>query len=95
MNIINKKESGYIVNVQVDSPAVISINMQTVSMAVNEFLARIHNYRYDHNSEFAITRLSLNDGYMQYQKDNSVDEYLLKYCGRGTINPLLNMPEIE
>ncbi len=90
-----QKKSGYIVNVNVDSPAVISINMQTASIAVNEFLARIHPFRYDPNSEFAITRFSITDAYVQRESDGSPDEYLVKYVGRGDITPLLNMPELS
>lgn len=96
----NRKEyedqlrSGYIFNANVESPAVISINMQLSSMAVNEFLARIHPYRYEHNSEFAITRFSLTDGYIQKEGDGLTDEYLAKYIGRGDCNPKLNMPEL-
>jgi hypothetical protein len=96
----NRKEyeeqlrSGYIFNANVESPAVISINMQTSSMAVNEFLARIHPYRYDLNSEYSITRFSLTDGYIQKEGDGLVDEYLARYTGRGDCNPKLNMPEL-
>ncbi len=90
-----QKKSGYIVNVNVDSPAVISINMQTASIAVNEFLARIHPFRYDPNSEFAITRFSITDAYVQREDDGIPDEYLVKYVGRGDIIPLLNMPELS
>ena len=45
-------EAGYIKGVEEDRPAVISINMQIASTAVNEFLARLHPYRYDDNAEF-------------------------------------------
>jgi hypothetical protein len=96
----NRKEyeeqlrSGYIFNANVESPAVISINMQTSSMAVNEFLARIHPYRYDLNFEYSITRFSLTDGYIQKEGDGIADEYLAKYTGRGDCNPKLNMPEL-
>ena len=90
-----QKKSGYITNVNVDSPAVISVNMQIASMAVNEFLARIHPFRHDDSREFAVTRLSLSDGYIQYEEEGDPDEYLLKHIGKGTIQPLLNMPELS
>ena len=88
-----QKKSGYIVNVNVESPAVISINMYAASMAVNEFLARIHPFRYNSNEEFSIIRFSISDGYIQYDSDDEPDEYLAKYVGRGNMKPLLNMPE--
>lgn len=90
-----QKKSGYITNININSPAVISINMQIASMAVNEFLARLHPFRHDNNRDFAITRLSLSDGYIQYEGDGDPDQYLLKYIGRGNIIPLLNMPELS
>ncbi|MBD3636593.1 MAG: ThiF family adenylyltransferase [Crocinitomicaceae bacterium] len=90
-----QKKSGYIVDVTVDSPAVISINMQIASMAVNEFLARLHPYRYESNSEFAIYRISFSDAYIQYESDGDPDPYLMKFKGRGDLLPLLNMPEFN
>lgn len=47
------RKQAYIVNIQEDAPAVASINMQVAAMAVNDFLARLHPYRFDHNSAFA------------------------------------------
>lgn len=89
-----QRTSGYISNVNVDRPAVISINMQTASMAVNEFLARIHPYRYESNDEYAITRFSLSDGYVQREKEGKADPYLKKFMGRGNMEPILNMIEL-
>lgn len=89
------QKAGYIANVNVDRPAVISINMLVASLAVNELLARIHDYRSDGNSGFAITRFSLTDGYFQFEGEGERDEYLRKYVGRGDLIPLLNMPELS
>lgn len=89
-----QKKSGYIVDVDVDSPAVVSINSQIASMAVNELLARLHPFRYDSNAKFAITRISFTDSYIQHEKDGAEDEYLKKYVGRGDITPLLNISEL-
>jgi hypothetical protein len=89
------KGEGYIVDVKVESPAVISINMQIASMAVNELLARIHPYRYDSNSEFDISRISISDGYYMKEEDPTIDYYLNKFVGRGDISPLLNLSEIS
>lgn len=88
------KSEGYIKNVSVESPAVISVNMQIASLAVIEFLSRIHKFRYEDSSEGAITRISLTDCYIQRQADTEVDTYLQKYCGRGDCQPILNMPEL-
>ncbi len=88
-----QQKLGYITDVRVESPAVISINTQLASMAVNEFLARIHCFRYDNNDRFAITRISFTDAYVQYEKDDYSDHYLKKFIGRGDMAPFLNMPE--
>lgn len=90
-----QKKAGYIVDVVVESPAVISINTQIASMAVNEFLARIHSYKYDPNSEFAISRISFTDAYIQHEVDGEPDPYLNKFIGRGELKPILNMPELN
>lgn len=90
-----QRKSGYISNVNVDSPAVISINMFAASLAVNEFLARVHKYRYDPNSKFSATRFSNTDSYIIYEDDGEPDEYLKKFVGKGNISPLLNMIEFS
>jgi hypothetical protein len=51
-------KAGYIHGIDEDRPAVISINMQMASCAVNELLSRLHPYRLDSNSESAIIRHS-------------------------------------
>lgn len=90
-----QKKSGYIVDVAVDSPAVVSINTFISSMAVNEFLNRIHSYRYDPSSDYAITRMSFTDFYIQNDVDGDPDVYLQKFVGRGDLKPFLNMPEFN
>lgn len=84
-------ESKYIVNVSVESPAVISVNMQLASMSVNDFLARVHGFRNDPNSQFATTRFSLTDSYVQSEGEGVTDMYLLQFAGRGDMVPFLNM----
>ncbi len=89
------RKSGYIANADVHSPAVISVNMLVASIAVNEFLARIHGFRNEDNVDFEITRFSLTDGYFFHERDDSTDAYLKKFCGRGDMSPFLNMPELS
>lgn len=91
---LEQKRSGYIVDVDVESPAVISINSQIASMAVNEFLARLHPFRYDSNENFSITRVSFTDSYIQNEMDREEDAYLKKYVGRGDMTPMLNLSEL-
>lgn len=93
----NLKKEGYIKNVNVESPAVISVNMQISSLSVIELLARLHRFRVDENNDSAVTRISLTDGYIQKDAESSLlkDSYLEKLYGRGDMIPFLNMPEFN
>ena len=57
-----QKKYGYLEGVDEDQPAVISVNMQAACMAFNDFLARIHNFRLDDNSEFEVQIFQLVQG---------------------------------
>jgi hypothetical protein len=87
--------ANYIRGVAVDRPAVISVNMQLAAMAVNEFLARLHPYRYDSNDEFAVTRISLIQGVAYRESDGDPCKVLAKHAARGDVRPLLDMPELS
>lgn len=88
-------KAGYIKGVRVDRPAVISVNMQLASMAVNEFLARLHPYRYDPNAEFAVHRVSLIQGAAYLEPDGPPCRVLARHAGRGDVCPLLDMPALS
>lgn len=91
-----QKKSGYITDIDVDAPAVISINMFAASLAVNEFLSRIHNIKNEDIAEYDIIRFSLTDYYLINEKSmHEMDLFLNKNIGRGDISPLLNMPELN
>jgi hypothetical protein len=89
-------EEKYIKGVNEDKPAVISINMFYASLAVNEFLARIHPYRDDPNSAFASYCVSLTQAllYRREESEYSVDSGLAKHTGRGDCVPLLDRPDL-
>jgi hypothetical protein len=88
-------KANYLKGVRVDRPAVISVNMQLASMAVNEFLARLHPYRHDPNAEFAVHRVSLAQGVTYREADPTPCRVLSRHAGRGDIRPLLDMPELS
>ncbi len=88
-------KASYLKGVRVDRPAVISVNMQLASMAVNEFLARLHPYRLDPNAEFAIHRVSLAQGVTYREADPTPCRVLARHAGRGDVRPLLDMPELS
>lgn len=91
-----RKKEKYLKNIQVDSPAVISVNMMASAMVVNEFLSKIHGFREEESGNFSIVRVDILNGYMQCDNDGEPDLYLSKFCGRGdNIKTPLNMVEFE
>jgi len=84
---------GYVRGVQVDRPAVISVNMLFASLAVNEVLARLHPFRMDANGEFATTRMSLSHAQTEHERDRLASPRVLQSAvGRGDLEPPLEMP---
>ena len=85
----------YIAGVEVDSPAVVSVNVQVAAMAVNELLARIHPYRIDPNERYAVQRLSLTAGLYAAESEGAPCPLLSPRAGRGDLNPLLELPAMS
>ncbi len=88
-------KAGYIHGVDEDRPAVISINMQMASTAVNEFLARLHPYRYDDNTDFAVVRTSFIQGTDYCEPEGLSSGAFVPHIGKGDVRPLLSMPELS
>ncbi len=86
---------GYIHGVAEDRPAVISINMQMASTAVNEFLARLHPYRLDGNEDFAVVRTSFIQGVDYCEHEGAAAGLFFPHIGKGDVRPLLSMPELS
>jgi hypothetical protein len=93
-NLVQEK---YIKNVNVERPAVISVNMAVASAAVNEFLCRIHQIRSEAMSNYAVLRICISDGYVQYESEaEQVQDLNLQQCvGLGDRVPFLNLPELS
>ena len=85
----------YITGVQEDRPAVVSVNTLIAALAVNEFLARVHPYRDDLNSEFAVHRLILSRGEFYREPEGEICTELSSHVGRGDMVPPLNMPSLS
>lgn len=88
-------EAGYIRGIDEDRPAVISINMQMASTAVNEFLARLHPYRHDDNAESAVVRTSFIQGVSYREQEETSSDMFATHIGKGDVRPLLSMPELS
>lgn len=85
-------DEGYLRGVEEDRPAVISVNMYFASMAVNEFLARLHEYRNQANSEFAVVQGNLSEVQLFSEPEVGECKALKKFVGRGDCVPLLERP---
>jgi hypothetical protein len=90
---LEQRSQKYLVDVEVDSPAVISVNMLISSLAICDFLDRIHSFRQGEKESYDITRVSLHDWYIQNLKENNDDPYSEKWEGRGDMIPFINMQE--
>lgn len=86
---------GYIKGVNVDRPAVISINTATSSAAVNEFLARLHPFRTRPNAEFAIQKILFTHGRLVNRAEGPADTVLAPHVGRGNTQPPLLLPRLS
>src|SRR5262249_5019632 len=85
----------YIRGVRQERPAVISINTKIAATAVNEFLARLHPYRYSANAEFAAVRTSFIQGEHYHEEDRAPETAFAKYVGLGDCDPLLGVPKLS
>lgn len=93
----NLKKEAYIKNINVNNPAVISVNMQIASHAINEFLNRIHPYKCVHPNQYAAGTIDITEGYIVNvpESDFKTDSYLGKKIGRGDMVPFIEMPELS
>ena len=88
-------DDGYIRGVQEDRPAVVQMNTLLASLAINEFLARLHPYRLDPNAEYAVHRLSVSHGIYEHEDDGKPCPVLARHVGRGDVSPLLDWAELS
>lgn len=93
----NLKKNAYIKNINVNAPAVISVNMSIASMAVNEFLNRIHPYKSESPDQYAQATFDITENCIinVAESDFQVDNYLKKKIGRGDMVPFIEMPELS
>jgi len=92
-----QRQEGYIRNVNVERPAVITINMQIAAMAANEFIARLHPYRRVDSAECSIRTFDFRENYHACEPDGTQSPLLARYVGRGDTRLFLEdpLPEIQ
>jgi hypothetical protein len=86
---------GYLRGVEEDRPAVISVNMFFASLAVNEFLARLHPYRNQPNTDYAYLGGNLTEMQFYPESETTLCELLLCHVGKGDVTPLLERPALS
>jgi ThiF family/Prokaryotic homologs of the JAB domain len=87
-------EDGYIAGTQTNRPAVISVNMFGSSLAVNEFLARLHPYREEMNLYHAAVSFSLASMELISDPEDGICGILAGDVGLGDTTPLLGLMEL-
>lgn len=85
-------KEGYIKSANVESPAVISINMMFSSQAVTEFLARLHPFRDSSNENYAAITFSVSGFLLIPEREKNIDDELKEKVGLGHRKPLLDAP---
>jgi hypothetical protein len=85
---------GYIAGVAVNRPAVISVNMFAASLAVNEFLARLHPFREETNDNYASVIFSLASMEFIIETEEDICALLAGKVGVGDTTPLLGLMEL-
>lgn len=75
----------------VDSPAVISVNMQLSAMTVNEFLNKVDPFKSVDDDLNAIVRVSISDNFLLFEGDGDPDESLVKSVGLGDRKPFIGI----
>lgn len=85
---------GYITGVEASRPAVISVNMFASSLAVNEFLARLHPFREEDNFEYAAVIFSLSSMEFFYDVEEGECNILNTKIGYGDVKPCLGLMEL-
>lgn len=92
----DQRKAGYIKGVEENRPAVISVNTQFASLAVNELIARMHPFRENANRAYAKIGLSLSEMALYPEPEPSaVCRYMSRQVGKGDVMPLLNLPELS
>lgn len=90
------QRAGYIRNVREDRPAVISVNTVFSGLIVNEFLARLHDFRDEPGDLYATIGFSLSQMAIYPEAETGTPCRLFaRHVGRGDTDLMLDMPEFS
>ena len=90
-----RERDGYLAKANESNPAVISINMQVASTAINDFLNRVHQFRNIENENVSFIRIIFGELYMEAQFDETPCPFFNRFVGVGDIEPLVNLSELS
>jgi hypothetical protein len=65
------------------------------SLVVQEFLARLHSFRNQPNTSYAIVRGNLLEPFLTTESDGVACDKLARHIGRGDVEPLLDRPDLS
>lgn len=88
-------KEGYLRGVEEDRPAVISVNMFFASLAINEFLSRLHPFRNQPNSQYAYVAGNLSEMQFYPEGETLPCQVLERHIGKGDVIPLLERPVLS
>ncbi len=88
------RQEKYIKGVDEERPAVVSVNMLYASIAVNDFLARLHPYRDVENADCARTMFSLSQMRFIFEADGDPCPFFKRYVGLGDQKIPLGLVEL-
>ena len=86
---------GYLRGVDEARPAVVSVNAFFASLAVNEFLARLHPYRNTPNGHYAYVAVNLSEMQFFTEPEAAPCPLLQRHVGRGDVVPLLERASLS
>jgi len=89
------RKEKYVIGVDEERPAVISVNMFYASLAINDFLARLHPYRDSENVDFARTTFSLSQMRFITEADGESCPFFKRYVGLGDQKIPLGLVELN
>lgn len=91
----DRLEEGYIKGVNENSPAIIPVNTYASSLAIMEFLARLHNFRNEPDNKFAEQVFCFVNNFFETKDEKDFNDApgSKRILGRGDTNLLLGMPE--
>jgi len=87
-----RRREGYVHGVQVDRPAVVSLNFLASAHAVNELLARLHPFRARSNRDCSWRYFSLTNEWMELRRVEERPSEFLPCVGKGDAEPPLGLP---